>query len=281
MTLTPGKHTLQLILGDKDHIPHNPPVMSERITVNVVDAAQGAPAATRRPSPAEASVYFINVQNGSRIPPRTVIRFGLNNMGIAPAGVEKSNTGHHHLLIDTPLPPLDRPLPNDFNHLHFGAGQTEARVALNPGAHTLQLLFADENHVPHDPPVMSKPIKVTVAVPSAKKKKKKRRPRYRSSTQGLSAMTAVLELAPFHLARHHRQTGAMPSTAERKLGTHFSLAGERFCFHGPAEGLGHGLVEIGDELLDLGAQRFLAGEIAATEELSRQDREPDLDLIEP
>ena len=71
------------------------------------------------------------------------------------------------------------------------------------------------------------------------------------------------------------------STAERKLGTHFSLAGERFCFHGPAEGLGHGLVEIGDELLDLGAQRFLAGEIAATEELSRQDREPDLDLIEP
>ena len=72
-----------------------------------------------------------------------------------------------------------------------------------------------------------------------------------------------------------------PSTAERKLGTHFSLAGERFCFHGPAEGLGHGLVEIGDELLDLGAQRFLAGEIAATEELSRQDREPDLDLIEP
>jgi hypothetical protein len=75
--------------------------------------------------------------------------------------------------------------------------------------------------------------------------------------------------------------GATTSTAERKLGTHFSLAGERFCFHGPAEGLGHGLVEIGDELLDLGAQRFLAGEIAATEELSRQDREPDLDLIEP
>ena len=195
VTLTPGKHTLQLILGDKDHIPHNPPVMSERITVNVVDAARGAPAATRRPSPADASVYFVNVQNGSRIPPRTVIRFGLNNMGIAPAGVEKSNTGHHHLLIDTPLPPLDRPLPNDFNHLHFGAGQTEARIALNPGAHTLQLLFADENHVPHDPPVMSKPIKVTVAVPSAKKKKKKRRPRYSYSTQGLSAMTAVLELA--------------------------------------------------------------------------------------
>jgi hypothetical protein len=180
ITLTPGKHTLQLILGDKDHIPHNPPVMSERMTVNVVDSAQGTAAATRHPSPPDASVYFVNVQNGSRIPPRgAVIRFGLNNMSIAPAGTEKPNTGHHHLLVDTPLPPLDRPIPNDFNNLHFGAGQTEARLALNPGPHTLQLLFADENHVPHDPPVMSKPIKITVASPVVKKKKKKRRVRYR------------------------------------------------------------------------------------------------------
>lgn len=83
-------------------------------------------------------------------------------MGIAPAGVAKPNTGHHHLLIDTPLPPLDRPIPNDFNHLHFGAGQTEARINLTPGRHTLQLLLGDENHVPHDPPVMSPRIEVIV-----------------------------------------------------------------------------------------------------------------------
>jgi hypothetical protein len=179
VSLTPGKHTLQLILGDKDHVPHNPPVMSERITVTVVDQAQGATVATRRPSPADASVYFVNVQNGARIDPRSIIRFGLLNMGIAPAGVEKPNTGHHHLLVDAPMPALDKPIPNDFNHLHFGAGQTEARVTLTPGAHTLQLLFADENHVPHDPPVMSKPIKVTVGPPLKKKKKKKKRVRYR------------------------------------------------------------------------------------------------------
>ena len=135
MTLTPGKHTLQLILGDKDHIPHNPPVISERITVNVVDAAQGAPAATRRPSPADASVYFVNVQNGSRIPPRTVIRFGLNNMGIAPAGVERPNTGHHHLLVDTPLPALDRPHPERLQSPAFrrrpdrGARRAQSRCA--------------------------------------------------------------------------------------------------------------------------------------------------------
>jgi hypothetical protein len=178
VSLTPGKHTLQLILGDKDHIPHNPPVMSERIIVTVVEAAPAATAAGRRPSPADASVYFVNLHNGSYIPPKSIIRFGLLNMGIAPAGVEKPNTGHHHLLVDAPLPPLDKPIPNDFNHLHFGAGQTEARVTLTPGTHTMQLLFADENHVPHNPPVMSKPIKITVGVkPKSKKKKQRRRVR--------------------------------------------------------------------------------------------------------
>ena len=91
-----------------------------------------------------------------------IIRFGLVGMGVAPAGVEKANTGHHHLMIDTPLPPFDQPIPNDFNHLHFGAGQTEAQVTLPLGVHTLQLLLGDENHVPHEPPVYSKPIKVTV-----------------------------------------------------------------------------------------------------------------------
>jgi hypothetical protein len=83
-------------------------------------------------------------------------------MGVAPAGIERPNTGHHHLLIDTKVPALDQPIPNDFNHLHFGAGQTEADVTLPPGKHTLQLLLGDANHVPHNPPVMSKPITVTV-----------------------------------------------------------------------------------------------------------------------
>jgi hypothetical protein len=83
-------------------------------------------------------------------------------MGVAPAGIDKANTGHHHMLIDTKLPSLDDPIPNDFNHLHFGGGQTEATVNLPLGTHTLQLLLGDENHVPHNPPVMSKPIKVVV-----------------------------------------------------------------------------------------------------------------------
>jgi hypothetical protein len=76
--------------------------------------------------------------------------------------IERPNTGHHHLLIDTKLPSLDDPIPNDFNHLHFGGGQTEATIELKPGRHTLQLLLGDENHIPLNPPVMSKPITVIV-----------------------------------------------------------------------------------------------------------------------
>jgi hypothetical protein len=156
VTLKHGEHTLQLLLGDKDHIPHTPPVMSSRIRVKVVDPE------LRKVAPADARVYFVGLQDGSVLPQKATIRFGLVNMGVAPAGIEKANTGHHHLLIDSKLPPLDDPIPNDFNHLHFGAGQTEATVTLPLGVHTIQLLFADDKHVPHNPPVMSKPIRVVV-----------------------------------------------------------------------------------------------------------------------
>jgi hypothetical protein len=157
ITLKPGAHTLQLLMGDKDHIPHTPPVMSPVVRVRVVDPS------ARKPAPPEARVYFVGLDDGSVLPQKATIRFGLVNMGVAPAGIDRPNTGHHHLLIDAKLPPLDEPIPNDFNHLHFGAGQTEATVTLSPGRHTLQLLLGDENHVPHNPPVMSKQIRVYVA----------------------------------------------------------------------------------------------------------------------
>jgi hypothetical protein len=116
----------------------------------------------RKPAPADAAVHFVGLQDGAVLPQQATIRFGLVGMGVAPAGIERPNTGHHHLLIDAKLPPLDLPIPNDFNHLHFGAGQTEAEVTLPLGTHTLQLILGDENHVPHNPPILSKPIKVTV-----------------------------------------------------------------------------------------------------------------------
>ena len=123
-----------------------------------------APAAAQTPSPAGAQVYFINLKDGAEVDSPFLVQFGLSGMGVAPAGVEKPNTGHHHLLIDTTMTPeqMKEPLPADDNHKHFGGGQTEAMVTLPKGQHTLQLLLGDWTHIPHEPPVMSEPITITV-----------------------------------------------------------------------------------------------------------------------
>lgn len=141
-------------------------------------SAQQAKTGGPTPSPEGAGVHFVGLADGARLPTKATIRFGLRGMGVAPAGLERENSGHHHLLIDTELPPLDQPIPNDFNHLHFGAGQTEAEITLKPGTHTLQLLFGDKDHIPHDPPLMSPRIRVVVVAPvdtTAPPVRKKRR----------------------------------------------------------------------------------------------------------
>jgi Domain of unknown function (DUF4399) len=123
-----------------------------------------APAAAQTPSPPGAQVYIINIKNGDTVTSPFKVQFGLTGMGVAPAGVEKPNTGHHHLIIDTKLSAdeLKAPIASDAEHVHFGGGQTEAMVTLPPGEHTLQLVLGDWSHIPHVPPVMSEPITVEV-----------------------------------------------------------------------------------------------------------------------
>lgn len=117
----------------------------------------------RTPSPPNAEEYIIWPADGTVIHGGKLwVRMGLRNMGVCPKGIDFPKTGHHHLLIDTDLPPLDQEIPSDRNHLHFGAGETDARIELPPGKHTLQLLLGDQNHVPHDPPVYSKKITIIV-----------------------------------------------------------------------------------------------------------------------
>jgi hypothetical protein len=116
----------------------------------------------RNPAPAGVELYFITPVDGATVSSPVIVRFGLRGMGVAPAGIAMENTGHHHLLIDAAPPPFDMPVPADANHVHFGKGQTETQVTLAPGRHTLQLLLADHLHIPHDPPVLSKAITITV-----------------------------------------------------------------------------------------------------------------------
>ncbi|MFO1073304.1 MAG: DUF4399 domain-containing protein [Geminicoccaceae bacterium] len=122
-----------------------------------------APVQAAEPAPPDAKLYIIWPKDHQTIPGgKFWLRMGLRGAGIAPAGVHKEGTGHHHLLIDTDLPPLDEPIPNNANHLHFGAGQTEVRIELPPGTHTLQLILGDADHVPFNPPIVSEKITVTV-----------------------------------------------------------------------------------------------------------------------
>ncbi|MGE3246165.1 MAG: DUF4399 domain-containing protein [Beijerinckiaceae bacterium] len=122
------------------------------------------------PAPKGASVYFINLKDGVTVKNPIRIQFGLSGMGVAPAGIKKANTGHHHLLVDRPAfgngpdgkEEANANLPADDHHKHFGAGQTETSVTLSPGKHTLQLVLGDENHIPHNPPVVSPRITITV-----------------------------------------------------------------------------------------------------------------------
>jgi Domain of unknown function (DUF4399) len=117
----------------------------------------------RTPSPAGATAYFITPEDGAEISGPVTVKFGLKGMGIAPAGIDYPDSGHHHLLINVDqLESLGMPIPTDDRHRHFGKGQTEVTLDLEPGTYTLQIVLGDKNHVPHDPPVMSEKITVTV-----------------------------------------------------------------------------------------------------------------------
>lgn len=109
-----------------------------------------------------AKVYFIEPIDGATVTSPVHIKFGLSGMGVAPAGTDRANTGHHHLIIDAELPALDKHIPADANHKHFGGGQTETNIELSPGKHTLQLLLGDKSHMPHKSAVYSEKITITV-----------------------------------------------------------------------------------------------------------------------
>ena len=141
----------------------------KRIAIAIATAAAillGSPVlAGDTPAPDGAGVYFVNLEDGATVSSPVTVVFGLRGMGVAPAGTEREATGHHHLLVNRDAlgeADLAEPLPSDDNHRHFGGGQTEITLELEPGTHTLQLVLGDANHIPHDPPVASEQITITV-----------------------------------------------------------------------------------------------------------------------
>ena len=128
----------------------------------VANAAE-APGLPVTKAPAGAEVYIISPKDGATVGESVTVQFGLKGMGVAPAGVDKEKTGHHHLLVDVKdLPAAGQPIPKDETHLHFGGGQTETTLKLTPGIHTLQLEMGDQNHIPFDPALVSKKITIHV-----------------------------------------------------------------------------------------------------------------------
>lgn len=138
--------------------------MKKSVVTAVAAVLAGTAFAGETPAPEGAAVYFIEPANGATLSNPVTLKFGLKGMGVAPAGAEWDNTGHHHLIINEAIEgeELSQPIPADDNHKHFGGGQTEVTLDLPAGTHTLQLVLGDWGHVPHDPPVMSEQITVTV-----------------------------------------------------------------------------------------------------------------------
>ena len=125
----------------------------------VVNEAADLPRTASAPG---ASVFFITPEDGATVSSPVTIEFGIEEMTLAPAGVNDAHSGHHHLLVDTQLPALDMPIPADPNHIHFGDGSMATELTLDPGEHTLLLLLGDHLHIPHEPPVSSPTISITV-----------------------------------------------------------------------------------------------------------------------
>lgn len=162
----PGLMALALLLAGCGQQSAEPPAEA---TADDTAAPAAEPMAAAEPAmpsksaaPDGARVFFITPADGDTVSSPVTVEFGIESMEVVRAGVASPNSGHHHLLVDTDLPDLGMPVPADENHIHFGDASTSTTLELEPGEHTLQLLLGDHLHIPHDPPVMSDRITITV-----------------------------------------------------------------------------------------------------------------------
>lgn len=130
--------------------------------ISIQNAPTSPPSIKRAVSPAGSKIYFITPKNDEVVSNPVSLEFGSEGVEIVPSGQDKPATGHHHIIIDAELPNMNVPIPADDNYVHFGDGRSSTQLTLEPGVHTLQLLLGDFLHIPHDPPLYSEKITVTV-----------------------------------------------------------------------------------------------------------------------
>jgi hypothetical protein len=147
---------------NQHHAPQAEPAAgNENVATETAEASSPA-VMPRTASPEGASVFFISPADGDTVANPVSIEFGIEGMNVVKAGDNQPDSGHHHLLVDTDLPDFGLPIPADKHHIHFGDGSTSTEITLEPGTHTLRMLLGDHLHIPHDSPIMSDPITITV-----------------------------------------------------------------------------------------------------------------------
>ena len=151
-----------VVACNQHHAPQAEPTAgNENVATETAEASSPA-VMPRTASPEGASVFFISPADGDTVASPVSIEFGIEGMNVVQAGDNQPDSGHHHLLVDTDLPDFGLPIPADEHHIHFGDGSTSTEITLEPGTHTLRMLLADHLHIPHDSPIMSDPITITV-----------------------------------------------------------------------------------------------------------------------
>jgi hypothetical protein len=152
-----------LLQGCSDSREEEEPITQNEANTDEREGATETISTERTNTPADAKVSILSPEDGASVTSPVTVEFGLEGMEVAKAGTGEENTGHHHLLVDLDqLPPMDAPLPSTDQIIHFGGGQTEVDLELEPGEHTLQLLFMDAGHMSFEPPVTSEAITITV-----------------------------------------------------------------------------------------------------------------------
>jgi hypothetical protein len=156
-----GAVMVSVACSQQDAADAEPAASETKAAAEIVEAAVPA-AMPRTASPDGAKIFFISPADGDTVTSPVSIEFGIEGMSVVKAGDSQPDSGHHHLLVDTDLPDLGLPIPADEHHIHFGDGSTSTEIALEPGTHTLRMLLGDHLHIPHESPIMSDPITITV-----------------------------------------------------------------------------------------------------------------------